>query len=530
MVIVNAFAAVVAASGISNPQLQSDTRVAVVVGSNAGLADEGVLEHAEADARRMLELLTRVGAVRADRADLVISPRPRDVVRALDVARGRMHELSSKSSTTFIFYVSAHADERALHLNGERLDLRELRKQVEDIPADLRLIIIDACRTPPIRAKRKGGRPGPPVEVMLRRDGAVRGTVVISATGTGSPAQEWDYLRGGLFTHHLMTGMRGVADFDGDGRISLVEAYTYAYRLTSVRSAEESAFNQRPSFDFDLRGHGQWTFTRPPKLGAELILSAQLDGDFWITDLGGRLVAEIPKRKGDVVRVALLPDQYRVLSPSGSFARAADFTLTWGGKITVDEEDLVRVPASKARLRGGERIVPRPWRLMAGYGLAGFSPVSDLAPLHVIEIGIERTFASAWALRFAAGATAASRSGPELDIHQQEIRFRLGASWESPLWILTAGGGMEIHPRLIFQQVRRDRAREVRRVFGIEEPNTIGTHLGLSVFTYLRLPLVSRLSWTAELAGGVLWSRDPVNDGLRTGPLLELRTNVGWSL
>ncbi len=530
MIIAKAFAVVLAASGISNPRVPPDTRVAVVIGSNTGLADEEVLDHAEDDARRMHELLTRVGAVRADRADLVISPRPRDVVRALDVARGRMHELSSKSSTTFIFYVSAHADVGALHLNGERMGLPALRQQIEDIPADLRLIIIDACRTPSLRGKLKGGRPGPPVEVMLPRDGAVRGTVVISATGTGSAAQEWAYLRGGLFTHHLMTGMRGVADFDGDGRISLVEAYTYAYRLTSVRSVEESAFNQRPSFDFDLRGHGQWTFTQPPKLGAALILSAQLSGDFWITDRGGRLVAEIPKRRGDVIRVALLPDQYRVVSPAGTFARAADFTLTWGGQVTVEEDDLVRVPASRARLRGGERIVPRPWRWTAGYGLAAFSPVSGLAPLHVIEIGVERMLASAWALRFAAGATAANRSGPELDINQQEIRFRFGASWESPLWMLTAGWGAEIHPRLIFQQVRRDRAEEVRRVFGVEEPDTFGTHLGLSAFTYLRLPLVSRLSWTAELAGGVLWSKDPLDDGLRTGPLLEFRTHLSWSL
>ena len=105
-----------------------------------------------------------------------------------------------------------------------------------------------------IRTQFKGGRPGPPVQVRLRRRGAVRGTVVISATGTSAPAQEWDYLRGGLFTHHLMTAISGAADFDRDGHISLVEAYTYAYRADEVQRVFGVETPDRTGMHFGLAG------------------------------------------------------------------------------------------------------------------------------------------------------------------------------------------------------------------------------------------------------------------------------------
>ena len=522
-------AVAMAAASVGTPTLATDTRVAVVVGSNVGLAHEAPLEHAEEDAKRMHGLLTRIGAVRADRAALVVSPRPRDVVRAIDVATGKLQELSQKGAATFIMYISAHADADALHLDGERLSLAALREQVERIPARLRLIIIDACRTPPVRAQIKGGRPGPPVAVKLDRDGAVEGTVIISATGTGAPAQEWADLRGGLFTHHLMTALRGVADFDQDGRVSLIEAYTYAYRQTGRRSVEGTAIRQRPSFDFDLRGHGQWIFTRPPGLGAVLVLGPGLDGDLWIADRSGRLVAEVPKRKGDTVHVAVLPEQYRVVAPAGAFAWAADVTLTWGGQVTVDQKDLVRLPATRARLRGGGPIVARPWRITVGYGLSSISPVSGVDVLHVGELGFERVWGGVWVLRGSVGATATTLQASNLDIQHRELRLRVGAAYEIPVWMVTAGFGVEVHPRFIFQQVNRDRAEEIERVFGATEPDRSGAHLGLAGFAYLRVPLVSRLAWAIDVGSGVLWSQDVQDDELRTGLMVEVRTNLAWS-
>ena len=39
-------------------------------------------------------------------------------------------------------------------------------------------------------------------------------------------------LGGSLFTHHLLSAMRGASDSDGDGQVTLFEAYSYAYERT----------------------------------------------------------------------------------------------------------------------------------------------------------------------------------------------------------------------------------------------------------------------------------------------------------
>lgn len=63
-----------------------------------------------------------------------------------------------------------------------------------------------------------------------------------------SPAHESDRLRSSFFSHHLITGLRGAADADGDERVALSEAYDYAYRQT-------------------LRSSGQTTQLQPPLTG-----------------------------------------------------------------------------------------------------------------------------------------------------------------------------------------------------------------------------------------------------------------------
>ena len=61
------------------------------------------------------------------------------------------------------------------------------------------------------------------------------------STTEGEPAQEWPYLRGSLFTHHLLAALRGLGDVDANGAVTLAEAYTYSYRNTLSQSLLGSA-------------------------------------------------------------------------------------------------------------------------------------------------------------------------------------------------------------------------------------------------------------------------------------------------
>ena len=60
-------------------------------------------------------------------------------------------------------------------------------------------------------------------------------------------------LRGSLFTQALVAALRGAADFSGDRRVSLAEAYAYSYEQT-VRAASKGGVVQHPGHDLDLAG------------------------------------------------------------------------------------------------------------------------------------------------------------------------------------------------------------------------------------------------------------------------------------
>ena len=54
----------------------------------------------------------------------------------------------------------------------------------------------------------------------------------LAATAASEDAQESDELRGSFFTHYLVSGLLGAADEDGDGAVTLAEAYDHAYAAT----------------------------------------------------------------------------------------------------------------------------------------------------------------------------------------------------------------------------------------------------------------------------------------------------------
>lgn len=89
------------------------------------------------------------------------------------------------------------------------------------------------------------------------------GAVKIHASADGEVAQESDELGGAVFTHYLVTGLSGAADVDGDGRVTLAEAYAFAYHHTLYRSTRSSGAVQRPAAVFDLKEAAPVILTQP---------------------------------------------------------------------------------------------------------------------------------------------------------------------------------------------------------------------------------------------------------------------------
>jgi hypothetical protein len=124
-------------------------------------------------------------------------------------------------------------------------------------------------------------------------------------------SQESDELRGSYFTHHLVTALRGAGDADGDGRVSLDEAYRYAYRQTLASTALTQVGEQHVTLETDLTGHDDVAVTYPAEARAQLELPGSLEGRVLVQQKGsGAVVAELQKVAGAPIRLALVAGSY----------------------------------------------------------------------------------------------------------------------------------------------------------------------------------------------------------------------------
>lgn len=501
-----------------------DTRVALVIGNDVGLADEEPLDYAEADARRVHELLVDVARVDRERAYLVVGGDADAVRAALGEVIGRLLELRQRGPSTLIVYASAHADESSLHLAGTRLPIAELRASMARAGADLRLLIVDGCRTA-VRVKARGGAPASDVSVSFDRSVDVRGDLMIRSASNGEPAQEWTYLRGGLFTHHLLVGLRGVADIDRNGRVTLAEAYGYAYRNTVARAVATRGGAQHPSFDFDVRGFGEWVFARPERLGATVVLGPELAGVTQIADRKNELVAELAKVPGESVRIAVAPGWYRVVVADGAFADVADLNLAWGGTRALAPDDFVRTARSRTRLRGSEPIVLRPWGLSAGYALAT-GTVAGLAVEHRGDLRIARRWGSVYVRAGLAAGGGAFRA-VRADVSQRSVRATLGGGYAVPLGFLFLRFGVALRAELVSQTVERDDAEEIERLLGQTEPDRRTFVLGAGAVAGVSVPITARFSIETEVEPALL--RVPGAEAVSLRGVVEGRAGVAYA-
>ncbi len=349
--------AALAAPAFAQP---AEERLAVLVGANVGEASDEPLRYAESDARRVREALVELGGVRAARATLVLGGGTRPVLDALTEARGRAAELTASGHrVVLLFYFSGHGDDGALHLAGERLPLQALRERLEAIPAAVRLTLLDSCRT---GGRAKGVRRGPEFALGLTPT-SPEGSVELRAASAGEAAQESEELQGALFTHALLSGLRGAADVDRDGRVTLFELYAYAYRRTLLESgAAVSA--QRATLSVELRGAGELVLSQPARAASTLQLPPSPVGRYIVFSLpSGAVMGELSEGA-----LSLPAGQFLVQQQAGARRAVARVDLAWGGTRRLAEKDFVAVSREELVARGG-RVELRPYRLSARGGV-----------------------------------------------------------------------------------------------------------------------------------------------------------------
>lgn len=356
-------------------------RAALLVGENAGDRADAPLRYAESDAAAFREVLVHVGGFSGFDVTLLRGASAADLQAALESLRARLVREHFGEGDRLIVYVSAHASDGELHLRGTRFPLATLRKFLDETPAGLSLLVLDTCESGAALRAKGFEVVGGAVRIEQPR---LRGRVVIASTGADEPAFESDELRGSIFTQHFLAGLRGAADSSGDGKVTLTEAYSYAYART-VDSAAAGEQRQTPVFDIDLQGAGELVLSEPVRAQSRLALDVERPGEWVVTSMdGARQVARFVKRGGRAV-FALDPGDYRLRARVGDHYQEDEVHLLDGRTVEVREADLRTwklVPSGRKGSGASTRITAA--------GAVGSGAVSTLSAMAGFSLGLRR--------------------------------------------------------------------------------------------------------------------------------------------
>lgn len=354
------FQAVALALGLAS-SLEADPvvrRMGLVAGANDGGSGRVKLRYAIADADRFGAVMARLGGLPVEDTVSLKDPTRRAFLDGLDLLRVRAEQARKNGARVeAILYYSGHADEGGLRLGSETLSYRELREAVQGVSAEVGITVLDACASGVI-TRLKGGRP----RAGFLTDEAMRmqGQAFLTSSSENEAAQESERLKGSFFTHALVSGLSGAADSSGDGRVTLTEAYQFAFQETLAQTTATQGGAQHPAFDIRMAGTGDVVMTEIRRGPSVLTLGPAFDGRFYLFDHNRRLVAELYKPAGRLAEVALEPGKHEVQYEQGRRLQAARLDILEGERRELRAQDLSESPRLPTRVRGAET---EPWAL-----------------------------------------------------------------------------------------------------------------------------------------------------------------------
>lgn len=382
-------------------------RFALFVGQNDGGEGTQALHYAQDDARRLHDVFVRLGGVRGEDALLLLGESAEAVDTALGELERRAHDARGRGErTTLFFYYSGHARDGALRLGRTRLALEALKVRLARGPADVRVAVLDACRSGAL-TRTKGVRRAPAFEVETDATRQARGLVILTSSAADEDSQESDVIGASYFSYHLASGLQGSADRGGDGRVTLSEAYAWAYERTLASTADSAAGPQHATFSFDLAGNGDLVLTDVLERREGLLLPGGAPAGTWfVVDARGVVVAEVVKADAER-RLALPPGRYVLKRRLADRLRVGAVEVRPGQLAVVDEGALrdARFADDPVKGTGLSRTFDRHWSLSAsGHYQAVFDrPTSaggyfPSAPLVGAEATLHNFFGRGFAL------------------------------------------------------------------------------------------------------------------------------------
>jgi len=317
-------------------------RHALVVGADEGGGVLEKLQYAERDAEKMAEVLVELGSFDDELVTVLYAPTP-EVLRAALAHHAAVAE--TYEDDLFLFYYSGHADASGLRLGDDRYFYEALKHDFRAVDSDVRVGVLDACRSGTI-TRLKGAAV---TESLFGQQVAAEGEAWLTASAADELAQESDQLRGGFFTHYLISGMRGAADHD-DGVVELGELYDYTRDRVVASTGATAAGTQHPHFDYRLSGSGPVALTDVRNADALIVVPEGIDGQIAILKLPDRTqLAELAKRSDKQQAIAVPGGRYLVRRRSDDKLYEVGVSVNDGAKITVENWGAAQLEYATAR-------------------------------------------------------------------------------------------------------------------------------------------------------------------------------------
>jgi len=254
-------------------------RWAVVIGvGQYGSSAIPALRYTVADAESFYETLIGTAGFKKDNVLLLTDktqrkPSLRDVKWALGTFLAR----SAKKEDLVVIYFAGHGapevDPRGAESDGlakylvpvdadpndlysTALPMDEFQVIFDRIEADQLVVFLDSCYSGAAGGRTFASRRTRAVrvdDIFLDRLTRSKGRAIVTASRTSEVSVELPELGHGLFTYYLVQGLKGAADLDRDGIVSLQELYQYLEQQVSQKSRAAGG-NQHPVMKGELEG------------------------------------------------------------------------------------------------------------------------------------------------------------------------------------------------------------------------------------------------------------------------------------
>lgn len=293
--------------------VNSDTYASygLIIGSNRAGQGQHRLSFAHHDAKRMAATLKGVGRFSQGNIAILLDPGKNEVLQAFTAVESKLRQHAKKDEKTlFFFYYSGHAKSTGLNLGTDELSLGDLKRRLKKFSSTVTIVLLDACQAGAI-SKVKGVTPVADFSYNTVDNLNLEGMAVIASSSASELSQESTKLKGSYFSHHFTVGLRGAADVDKNGVVTLSEAYTYAYHRTLSTTALTAVGRQHATLEMDFKGKGEMVIAWPGNFHSSLQIPRAVEGDILLTHTeSGTVAAEIRKVKGQSYTVALEPGSY----------------------------------------------------------------------------------------------------------------------------------------------------------------------------------------------------------------------------